>query len=334
MGATMAYIRKRGDKWRAEIEREGVPRYSKSFLTKAAAQAWATREEAAISEGRIGRWPKRTLAEALTKYEEAVSEHKRGSRAESLRFARLRRDHPALCAKVLHEITASDLAEWRDARLKTVQPASVLREINLLRNVWTVAAKEWLWCPLESPWRAIKLPTDSLPRQRRIGWREMRRIVRWLGYRTGRAPSTAMEATAWAFLLALRTAMRAGEVLQLDASSVDLQRRTATLTSHKTVEREGARVVPLTRHAVRLLGQLGGHALPVSSASLDVLFRRARDSLLIKGLHFHDSRAEALTLLARRVDVMTLARISGHRDLRMLLSRYYRETPEQIAARL
>ena len=167
-----------------------------------------------------------------------------------------------------------------------------------------------------------------------MGWREIRRIVRWLGYRTGRPPSTTMEAVAWALLLSLRTGMRAGEVLQLSAETVDLERRVAVLKTHKTVERDGARRVPLTRHAVRLLTVLGGKALQVSSASLDALFRKARDSLLIKDLHFHDARAEALTILARRVDVMTLARISGHRDIRILQRTYYRETAEQIAARL
>jgi integrase len=331
----MAYIRKRGNKWRAEIERTGAPRLSKSFDTKTAAAAWAVREEAAIQAGLGGKWPKRTLSEALAKYEETVSAGKRGADAEAKRFAKLRREHPTLCARVLHEITTADLAEWRDKRLAKVAPASVLREINLLRNVWTVAAREWLWCPEPTPWRTLRMPADSQPRTRRIGWREIRRVLRWLGYRTGRRPTTGMEATAWAWLLSLRTAMRAGEVLSLySGGRVDLERRTVTLPVHKTLERDGARVVPLTRHAVRLLRQLGGEALPVSSATLDVLFRRARDSLLIEDLHFHDARAEALTLLARRVDVMTLARISGHRDLRQLLQSYYRESAEQIAARL
>lgn len=331
----MAYIRKRGNKWRVEVERAGAPRASKSFDTKAAAQAWGVREEAAIQAGLSGKWPKRTLSEALEQYEKTVSPTKRGEAFESKRFAHLKREYPALCAKVLHEITTADLAAWRDARLAKVAPASVLRDINLLRHVWTVAAREWLWCPEPSPWRSLRKPSDSLARTRRVGWREIRRVVRWLGYRTGRAPSTGMEATAWAWLLSLRTAMRAGEVLSLYRGGlVDLERRTATLPVHKTLEREGARVVPLTRHAVRLLRQLGGKPLQVSSSTLDALFRRARDSLLIDDLHFHDARAEALTSMARRVDVMTLARISGHRDLRQLLQSYYRESAEQIAARL
>lgn len=43
---------------------------------------------------------------------------------------------------------------------------------------------------------------------------------------------------------------------------------------------------------------------------------------------------EALTRLARRYDVLTLSRISGIKDLKMLMERYYRERADQVAARL
>jgi integrase len=77
----------------------------------------------------------------------------------------------------------------------------------------------------------------------------------------------------------------------------------------------------------------------VTAASLETLFRKERDRLAVatpsfSTLHFHDSRAEALTRLARRVDVMTLAKISGHKDLSILQNTYYRESAEDIAARL
>jgi integrase len=96
------------------------------------------------------------------------------------------------------------------------------------------------------------------------------------------------------------------------------------------------RQIPLSSHAVRLLRMVAGRGMffTVSSASLDALFRKARDRLLLEDLHFHDSRAEALTRLARKVDVMTLARISGHKDLRTLMETYYRESASDIAARL
>ena len=332
----MASFRKRGKVWRAEIVRTGAPRLSASFPTKAEAQAWATREEAAIAAGLRGQWPAKTVADALHRYAENVSPTKRGERWEVLRLALIEREHPALAARVLHTVTAADLAEWRDARLRKVSAGSVLREINLLRNVWTTAAREWLWCPDPTPWRLLKMPRDNAARVRRVPWQEVRRIVRRLGFRTGQAPETSMQEAAWAFMVALRTAMRAGEVLSLTAAAVDLPARVVRLDRHKTLEAAGVRHVPITKRAARLLAVLCTRPalFTITSGTLDTLFRKARDQVLIDGLQFRDSRAEALTLLSRRVDVMTLARISGHLDLRTLQAHYYRETAAQIAARL
>jgi integrase len=55
---------------------------------------------------------------------------------------------------------------------------------------------------------------------------------------------------------------------------------------------------------------------------------------MLENLHFHDSRADALTRMARKMDVMTLARVSGHRDLRQLLDAYFRESASDIAKRI
>jgi integrase len=53
---------------------------------------------------------------------------------------------------------------------------------------------------------------------------------------------------------------------------------------------------------------------------------------LIDDLTFHDSRAAALTRLSKRMDVLRLSRISGHRDLNQLLKAYYRGTAADVAA--
>ena len=76
-----------------------------------------------------------------------------------------------------------------------------------------------------------------------------------------------------------------------------------------------------------------GPLFDLRGPSLDALFRKARAMAGLEGFTFHDARATALTHLSRRVDVLTLARISGHRDLRMLMV-YYREADRSIADRL
>lgn len=53
----------------------------------------------------------------------------------------------------------------------------------------------------------------------------------------------------------------------------------------------------------------------------------------IEDLHWHDARATAITRLARRLDILDLARMIGHANLGELRT-YYRERAEDIAARL
>jgi integrase len=51
-------------------------------------------------------------------------------------------------------------------------------------------------------------------------------------------------------------------------------------------------------------------------------------------MHFHDSRREALTRIAAKVDVLTLAKISGHQDLRILQAAYYAPDMSAVADKL
>lgn len=329
----MAYYRRVKGGWRAEIERMGV-RESSTWPTKAEAIGWATKTEADIMATKRGTFPRKTLADAIRRYQLEVSRNKGGRRVEELRFDAFEREFQALAGTVLSEVATPDLVRWRDARLKTVTPGTVRREANLLRNLFSVARDEWKWCG-ESPFVGFRIPADNPARERRVDMLELRRICRWLGYRTGLV-QTKQQEVAFAFLLALRTGMRAGELLSLSDATVDLDRRVARVP-HKTQHLTGRpREIPLTRQAVRLLRPMmgRGHVFTVGAKSLDTLFRKARDNCLVRDLHFHDSRAEALTRLARKVDVLTLARISGHKDINLLLSTYYRETAADIAARL
>jgi integrase len=177
--------------------------------------------------------------------------------------------------------------------------------------------------------QGLSLPDDNRPRERRISWREVRAIVRALGYVSHGKPANRSQETALAFLLALRTAMRAGELLGLTPADVDLTRRVAVL--HETKNGD-ARRVPLSRAAVRLFKRWDGWT--VDSATRDTLFRRARDACGISDLHFHDSRAEALTRMSAKLTPFELARVSGHRDMRILLERYFRASAEDIALKL
>lgn len=329
----MASIYRLGKKWRAQIDRNGI-RESRTFETKAAATLWSASREAEILAVKRGAIPRKTFAEALERYRDEISPTKKGGGFEVKRINAFLRDFAPIASQPLTAIGSEHLAAWRDKRLGTVTRGSVQRDINLFSNVFTIARNEWKWVR-ESPFVGFRAPGENPPRNRRIDPMEIRRLLRHLGYRSGVAPATKSAETGLAFLISLRTGMRAGEILALTPARIDAQRRVASVP-HKTEHLTGRpRAVPLSRHALRLLKVFeDGFGWTVSSASLDALFRKARDQLLILDLHFHDARADALTRFARKVDVMQLARISGHKDLRILMEHYYRVTPAEIAARL
>ncbi len=96
------------------------------------------------------------------------------------------------------------------------------------------------------------------------------------------------------------------------------------------------RDVALSTKAVKLLKLLHSTSDKVFISNQDssaTIFRRSLKLAGIKYMTFHDSRHEALTQLARKLDVLDLARMVGHRDPRSLII-YYNATAEEIAKRL
>lgn len=341
----MAYLRKVKNGWRAEVERAGV-RMSATRPTKAEAQAWAVAEEAAILAGARGEYPRKTLADAVERYRREVTDKKARARpgvarADNLRFDAWLRDFPGLAGKVFCDITTEDLARWRDQRLQDVSESSVLRELQQFRPIWTRAINEWRWAG-KSPWTGLSLPRKGHARCRSTVWREVRLLVRSGGYTRLVPPQSPQQQAVWVYMVALHTSLRSAEVLRMSRSTVDLARRVYRLARHKTDGAVGERMVPFTPRAARVLRVLDAAAaaagrdeyFTISDASRDVLWRKLRDRMMIVDLHFHDSRAAALTWLSKRYDVMTLAKISGHTDINELYNTYYRESAQDIAARL
>lgn len=318
----MAYIRKlKSGKWRAEVQRKGL-RKTAVWDTKAQARMWAETVEEEILDGKTVAHAHKTWQDAVDRYLRDVSSKKRGHRWESIRLAKTLTEFQG----PLVDIQQRDIVRWRDARLKQVSDATYLRERNLIRNIFTVARTEWQWIT-HDPFTGVKSPAKPAPRHQRWRWQEIKRICRFLGYATGQTPKTKQQEVALAFLIALRTGLRSAEILQICPST--LNARVLTLTDTKTEKRAQ---VPLTRAGVRLCRLVQTWTL--DAAARDALFRKARDATLCGNLRFHDARATALTLLSRKVDVMTLARISRHKNISLLQNVYYRESAAEIAARL
>ena len=325
----MATITKRGRKWRAEVERRGV-RKSASFATKAEASEWAAQTEADILKGVRGAVPNKTFGDLLDRYSTEVSANKRGARWEQIRIEKLKRDPIAMIK--LADLDATHFAQWRDRQLKTLTPASVRREWNVLNPALNIAVKEWRWLPA-NPMADVKRPAPSQARDRRITQREIDSLIHALGYDTQRKPQAVTARVGAAFLFSIETAMRCGEVCGLTWPDVDLKSCTARLAMTKNGT---ARTVPLSSAAVKIIKNLqkgDGSVFGLDTRQVDALFRKAKARAQIENLHWHDTRHEAITRLAQKLEVLDLARMVGVRDLRILMI-YFNATAAEIAKRL
>lgn len=319
----MASFRKLKSGYRAEVARNGI-RKSKVLPTKQEAKDWAARAEYEIlNHDKVA--AKLTLGEVFDRYAREVSPAKRGHRWEVIRLEKFQRD--PIARLQLGDLSAKDFSKWRDQRLAEVAPASVIREMQLMSSVLTVARRDWELIAA-NPLSDVRKPSKPQPRDRLPTAAEIEAMQFSAGVDLDKATARAFHA----FKFAMETAMRAGEITGLEWDRVDLERRVALLTHTKNGR---PREVPLSSKAVALLQELPelNPVFGLSPRQLDVLFRKLRDRAEVMGLTFHDSRHAAITELSKKLDVLALARMVGHTDLRQLRV-YYNESAEELAKRL
>lgn len=323
----MAVPKKVDGRWQHRVMVKGV-RSSGTFDTKAAALAW----EASVrtTKAQTGATTQ-TCRDAFDRYAREVSPGKKGEKWEVLRLAAIGRT--ALGDIRMRDVNASHVAAWRDERIKptdpgvrAVQGSTVQREMNLLSNVFAVARKEWKWITA-SPTTDVRRPKENKPRFRRITDEEIEHICHALGW-LNKEPTTKQQRIAAAFLFAIETAMRAGEICALEPA--DVVGRVARVRDSKTGE---GRDVPLSPRAQEIW-KLVPKGFDITPKSLDAMFRVAKkERTTIENLTFHDTRHEAITRLAKKLHVLDLARVVGHKDLRRLMV-YYNLSAEDIADKL
>ncbi len=345
-------------KWRAQVYVSGQ-RKSKSFRLKSEANEWAAAEtERLKGPAKHGT----TLAQLLERYKAEESPKKATKDNEALRIDAFLRNWPKLAAKPLADLVAADFARWRDARiagraedggdtvvvmrkgkevltkLKPLKSASVLRDVSWLKAaIFKARGEMGLMSKTVNPLEDFEPPANSPLRDRVWSWREIRLFVRNTGYRPGTAPRNKTEELGLALMIACRTGMRSGEILRIGKSAF-LAGGTVLRVNHKMGYKDGGkpRDIPLFPSARRLFRPFLSveKLFTVDAATRDTKTREVIQRLMLPNLRFHDARATALTHMSRRVDVFTLARISGHKSIKTLYERYYRERPEDIARRL
>jgi integrase len=327
----MATLRKRGSKWQVQVRREGH-NLSKTFHLREDALKWAREQELridrgeldALSEAEIPSASQLALRDVLSRYQHDVLPAKRSAGPIESYHLRAVLRHK-IADTPLSEFTSVALARYREDRLRIVSSGTVNRELGLLQHALKIAREEWGLSIAHTP---IKKPSPGKPRQRRLPDEEL------AGLRTALDQCR----NPWvkpAFLFALATGMRRGEVLSLRWTNVDLEARIAFLPMTKNGH---PRSVPLSPQALSVLSELsrreGDLVFPISANSLRLAWERVKKRAGVLDLRFHDLRHEAISrFFEQGLSVPEVSLISGHRDPRMLF-RYTHLRAADVAKKL
>ena len=328
----MPSAEKIGKRWKGVARRmvngEKLKR-TKNFDTKREALAWARAEEERLEVGiDFSALDALPFSHLIRRYLDEVTPLKKSARNERLRLNRFLADYPHLARKPVSKFGRRDVVAWKEHRSGCVSPATVTREWNNLSAIFSYAQKDWGLPLPENPFHMVRRPKGAAPRNQRISAEAAQAIIDVLGYDGQRQPKQQREKVAWAFLFAIETAMRCGEICKLTAEDI------RDGIAHLRETKNGTdRFVPLSPEARRLLS-LVELPLGITPARVDALFRKYRPPELAH-IRFHDTRHEALSRMAQKIhNPMTLAKISGHKDVKVLLNTYYNPQGEDLAGLL
>lgn len=335
----MATFQKRGAKWRAIVRKKGHPAQSKTFTTKARAQAWAKQVEGQLEDVEAGIRPTLTLGEILDAH--LVHLERTSSRGRKNGAS-----HRTLCRGLGREtlITAlgyRELADFCESRLEVdeVKPATTLHDVMFLSGAITTAVVEGRlpegMSEKAAAWRnglqRAGLVGRPQSRDRRPTTEELEALL--VHTRHNRALRRIRYHDLIRF--AVESAMRLDEICSLRREDVDLEAGTAIVRLRKHPTDKQDQLVPLLGECVAILADQpeGERIFPYRPESVSNGFRRICRHLGIDDLHFHDLRHEGISrLFERGLPVQEVAMVSGHRDWGSL-RRYTNLKAGEVAAK-
>lgn len=314
-------------------------RYSKVLSSRRECRLWVNEKMEEINsklyEAVRFQSPDLTLKEVLIKYsKEYLLDSKK--RSERIRINKFIADNGDFVDKPIKDVSKGDFREWIRKRSKQVTGSSVCKDITNINNAYRVAINEWDMLHLNNPLIGLFKPKENPPRERIICDDEIKALLKELNYSDNVELDSIKRKVGAALVFSLETAMRAGEICNLKWSDISESGLVLNVKTAKT--RSGIREVPLSSRARRVLqqckiGNEGDSVFRIDVRQLDANYRKYRKQAGLKGFTFHDARATAITRLAKKLDILDLAKIVGHKDPKMLMV-YYRQGAEALVDRL
>lgn len=334
----MAVVEKRVSRsgeitYRVKIRLKGLPPQTASFSRKRKAEQWAQETEMAMRDGRYFKTleaKQHTFGDLVDRYIAIVLPTK--PKSAKKQQAQLLWWKEKLGYYTLADISPALIAACRDELLNGITcrgtkrgPATTVRYLAVISHAFSVAIREWMWVE-SNPVTKVTKPTEPRGRVRYLTDKERHSLL--VACQNSSNPNLYP-----AVVLALSTALRRGEILNLRWSDIDFDRDRITVYETKNNE---IKVAPLVGFAKTVLTEhfnkrslCAAHVFPRVKEAYrgtqpqPVCIRNAWDRAVkdagLTDLRFHDLRHEALSQLAMGgASLRELAEVANHKSLSMV----------------
>ncbi len=270
----------------------------------------------------------RTFREMMDKYLKEVSV-KKSHRSLLRDKSCLLRLLPWFGDKTLAEVTPKLISAYKVKRREDgVAPATINKELGLVKAAFNVAIKEWEWCR-DNPVRRVAMEKVNNARVRWLNDEEFASVLE-------RCPDWLKPLVQ----VARYTGMRRENIVALQWDQVDLFRKVIMLDQTKNGDRLGIPLCERVTEVFKVLARVrhirskhvftGPEGKAYDGAAVSMAFVRACRAAGIENFRFHDLRHTFASLLVQRgVDLYRVQRLLGHRDGRMT-QRYSHLSPENL----
>lgn len=310
----MASIRKRGQRWFAEVRRAGAPPQRKSFGTKGEASRWARKVESQIDAGTfVAEAGKHTVRDLLERYRR----YSKGKAGSTDRDRHINFWVSGLGDYRLSNVTRAMVIEIRDALTEDYATSTVNRMMSPLTHAFHLASTDWEWID-RTPLSGITLK-EPQGRVRYLSDDERKRLLDTLNRSDDRFYCYVM--------IALSTGARRGEILALRWQDIDLDRGVAVIERSKNTDRRTIALIPPVVDALKRFSRCLGVAEVFADPELGIVrkqrlenrWRQLRKDAGLDDFRYHDLRHSFASDLAQAgASLAEIAAALGHRQLSMV----------------
>jgi integrase len=212
--------------------------------------------------------------------------------------------------KMIQEINLWDIEKWKGKRKEKVKPATVNRELALVKSLFSKAVE---WGKIkESPAKKVKFLKlkGSDRRVKFLMADEVQKLI-----------SNCSNKIRPVVIIALNTGMRRSELLGLRWDQVNFEQGILTLLDTKNNDRRDIPMNETVKNTLRAIERRGPYIFDgITPQIIKYGFSDARIKAGRPDLRFHDLRhCFASGLVMEGVDLNTTRELLGHRDLKMTL---------------